>query len=51
MGKLNTPVMDELKTILGQRLEHVILIDDARLFVSEYDYPTITKLKGNDSRI
>ena len=43
--KLNTPIMDELKTILVHRLKHVVLIDDARLLVSEHDYPTITKLK------
>ena len=37
--------MDELKTILVHRLKHVVLIDDARLFASEHDYPTIIKLK------
>ena len=44
-GKTNTPIIDELEIILKHRLKHVILIDDARLFVGEHDYPTINKLK------
>ncbi|MEJ7676473.1 MAG: rRNA adenine N-6-methyltransferase family protein [Segetibacter sp.] len=42
---LNTPVEEELKTILSSRRDHVILIDDARLFNGTNDYPTINKVK------
>lgn len=53
-GKLNTPIMQELATIFGHRVEgHVILIDDARCFVENdsqveelKDYPTQEFLKN-----
>ncbi len=45
-GKLNTPIMNELKTILSHKIKsHVILIDDAGYFNGKNDYPTIGKLK------
>lgn len=46
-GKLNTPIMNELKTILKHKIKsHVILIDDAGYFSGKNDYPTIQKLKN-----
>jgi hypothetical protein len=44
-SNLNTPVVEELKTILASRKDHIILIDDARLFNGTEDYPTISALK------
>ena len=45
-GKLNTPIINELKTILSHKIKsHVILIDDAGYFNGKNDYPTIGKLK------
>ncbi len=44
-GKSECPVSDELKSIFGAGCDCVILIDDARLFVGKYDYPTIEELK------
>jgi hypothetical protein len=45
-GDKNTPVVEELKTILSHRIkDHVILIDDARIFTGEHDYPSIPELK------
>ena len=35
---LNTPVEEELRTILASRRDHIILIDDARLFNGTDDY-------------
>ncbi len=45
-GDKNTPIIDELKTILSHKINnHVILIDDARCFTGELDYPSIEELK------
>ncbi len=45
-GRLNTPIVDELKSILSHKNKsHVILIDDARHFTGENDYPKIEKIK------
>ncbi len=43
---LDTPILKELQTILDHPCkEHVILIDDARLFNGTDDYPTIDTLR------
>lgn len=39
------PVMDELKSIFDSSYEHVILIDDARLFTGESDYPSLDEIE------
>ncbi len=49
----NTPIIDELTSILTHSVkDHVILIDDARCFSGEYDYPTLFEIyemvKGYD---
>ena len=46
-GDLETPIMQEMECILNHpRMEqHVILIDDARCFVGEKDYPTLESLE------
>lgn len=36
-----TPVLDELRTVLDSDLNHVVLIDDARLFGLEAGYPDL----------
>lgn len=46
-GDLNTPIMDELSAIFEHPVDgHVILIDDARCFTGEDDYPTIDEVRG-----
>jgi hypothetical protein len=47
-GGLITPILRELEDISQHPLakEHVILIDDARLFTGEDDYPTMDALKA-----
>ncbi len=46
LGSLETPVIAELKSILNHTIKkHVILIDDARCFNGENDYPKIEELK------
>lgn len=42
---VNTPIEEELKSILESKQFHVVLIDDARLFTGLDDYPSIGKLK------
>ena len=42
---VDTPIVEELRTILASKLEHVILIDDARLFSGLGDYPSIGKVR------
>ncbi len=45
-GKLNTPIVSELKSILiHENKSHVILIDDARHFTGKDDYPKINYLR------
>ena len=44
-GEKNTPIEEELDIILNSKYSNIILIDDARLFNGEHDYPTITNLK------
>jgi hypothetical protein len=45
-GDTNTPIVEELEALLSHRIkQHVILIDDARIFNGRDDYPTIAKVK------
>lgn len=44
-ASLETPVIAELESIFESSHSHVVLIDDARLFTGEHDYPTIAKLQ------
>lgn len=45
-GDLDTPIIQELKLILDHPIkEHVILIDDAREFVGQNDYPKLDTLE------
>jgi len=45
-GKKDTPIIEELTAILHHPIKkHVILIDDARCFNGENDYPTISEIK------
>lgn len=45
-GKNDTPILKEIEAILNAKiLPHVILIDDARHFTGNGDYPTIDELK------
>lgn len=43
-GNLETPIKEELRTILQDENKHVILIDDARCFGVDPDYPTLNEL-------
>ena len=46
-GALETPIKNELTAILSHPVDgHVILIDDARCFTGENDYPTLDELKS-----
>ena len=44
-GMLETPIRIELDRILQHRKDHVILIDDARLFTGEGGYPTLEEIE------
>jgi hypothetical protein len=41
----DTPIEKELDMLLNADLQHVILIDDARLFVGMGDYPTVADIR------
>jgi hypothetical protein len=44
-GDKDCPILEELKAILEtEKFNHVLLIDDARLFIGQSDYPTIEEL-------
>jgi hypothetical protein len=45
-GAKETPIMEELDTILASHLPHVIMIDDARCFGTEKDYPDLAELEA-----
>ena len=46
-GALETPIKNELTAILSHPIDgHVILIDDARCFTGENDYPTLDELRN-----
>jgi len=45
-GKKDTPILEEINYILNHSVkDHVVLIDDARLFTGENDYPTLEELR------
>jgi hypothetical protein len=44
-GSKESPILDEVSAILDHGLRHVLLIDDARMFVGENDYPKIEHLE------
>ena len=44
MGEKQTPIFEELRTIFSTKINHAILIDDARLFAGTGDYPTMEGL-------
>ena len=45
MGEKACPIYEELNAIFESRDSNCLLIDDARLFVGESDYPTFLELK------
>jgi hypothetical protein len=46
-GEKDTPVLEELGSVMSDsRFEHVIVIDDARCFTGENDYPTLEALQS-----
>lgn len=45
-GEKDCPIFEELEQVFSNgELDHIILIDDARDFIGENDYPTITELE------
>lgn len=45
-GAKETPIMEELETIFASTIPHVVLVDDARCFGTEKDYPTVAELEA-----
>ncbi len=44
-GEKDCPIFDEIDAIFAdKKYKHILLIDDARCFVGENDYPTIEEL-------
>ncbi len=44
-GKSNTPIMEEILAIMNHPVSHVILIDDARMYLGFDGYPSIRELR------
>ena len=44
LSEVECPVYEEIKAVFKNNKGHVILIDDARLFIGKRDYPTIHEL-------
>lgn len=44
-GSKNTPIAEELNSILNKGRNHVILVDDAEVFNGNNDYPSLNYLK------
>ncbi|WP_341226760.1 hypothetical protein [uncultured Arcticibacterium sp.] len=45
-GEMDCPIYGELRAIFSSPYNHVLLIDDARCFTGENDYPTIPELSS-----
>jgi hypothetical protein len=45
-GEKECPLFEELDAIFSSALKHIIVIDDARLFVGKNDYPTVDEVRG-----
>lgn len=45
LGDVVCPVFSELEAILSSTLPHIVLIDDARLFIGADSYPTLEELR------
>jgi hypothetical protein len=46
-GEKETPILEELRQVANHSIKnHVILIDDARLFVGKNDYPHMSELRS-----
>lgn len=45
-GNKETPILEELNTILDTNQNHILLIDDARCFIGKNDYPVINEVKS-----
>jgi hypothetical protein len=45
-GDSNTPILKEIESVYNHNINHIILVDDARLFVGKDDYPTLEYLKS-----
>lgn len=43
-GEKDCPIFEELEAIFATNLPHIVLVDDARLFVGQGDYPTVAEL-------
>ena len=43
-AKKETPILEELRPILKMEQDHIILIDDARLFIGTHNYPWLLNL-------
>lgn len=50
-GEKDTPILEELAAIYTSKHQHVVLIDDARCFGTEQDYPTIEELTSYIKRL
>lgn len=44
-GEKECPVFEELHSIFSSPFQHLIFIDDARLFIGKNDYPTIQEMR------
>jgi hypothetical protein len=44
-GEKECPVFEELTPIFSSPFQHLIFIDDARLFIGKNDYPTVEEMK------
>ncbi|HEX7017312.1 MAG TPA: hypothetical protein VF209_00160 [Patescibacteria group bacterium] len=50
-GTNDTPILKELKAIFASKFPHLVLIDDARLFVGQESYPTLEEVKTFVQRV
>ena len=42
LAQKETPIIEEVKSILESKENHIILIDDARLFIGTHNYPRLS---------
>ena len=51
MGLLNTPIAKEMEAVAKSPYQHIVLVDDARYFNGEDDYPTINGLQEISNKL
>ena len=51
LSKIECPIYAEIDAVFKNNKGHIMMIDDARLFIGKHDYPTIEELTAHIKKI